>query len=61
MELRASALDCLTALVNESRIPVFILNPWRDQVLKSLADCVGDRKRMVRVKAVAARNKWFLL
>ncbi|XP_037079500.1 MMS19 nucleotide excision repair protein homolog [Pollicipes pollicipes] len=58
LETRAGALRCLGAL---ARLKPHVLLPLKPQVLRELAACLDDKKRIVRQQAVEARNLWFLL
>ncbi|XP_056102056.1 MMS19 nucleotide excision repair protein homolog isoform X1 [Rhinichthys klamathensis goyatoka] len=58
MKVRIASIRCVHAL---SRLPEHVILPFRARVLKALAVCLDDRKRLVRNEAVAARGQWFLL
>ncbi|XP_043247106.1 MMS19 nucleotide excision repair protein homolog [Amphibalanus amphitrite] len=58
LETRCEALRCLGQLTS---LKAHLLLPLRPQVLAGLANCVDDKKRLVRRQAVEARNLWFLL
>ncbi|XDV45165.1 hypothetical protein PO909_013302 [Leuciscus waleckii] len=58
MKVRIASIRCVHAL---SRLPEHVVLPFRARVLKALAVCLDDRKRLVRNEAVAARGQWFLL
>lgn len=34
---------------------------YQKNVVRNIEGCLNDKKRLVRQKAVAARNKWYLL
>lgn len=58
MRVRSSALRCLLELVS---LPAPVILPYKPQVVRSLEGVLDDKKRLVRLEAVKARNEWFLL
>jgi DNA repair/transcription protein MET18/MMS19 len=58
MAVRQRVLRNLTAL---AALPARTVYPHAPTVLRVLAACLDDRKRLVRQAAVACRNAWFLL
>ncbi|XP_018418498.1 PREDICTED: MMS19 nucleotide excision repair protein homolog [Nanorana parkeri] len=58
MAVRISALKCMLAL---TKLPLPMLLPYKQQVLRALAKPLDDKKRLVRKEAVEARCQWFLI
>jgi DNA repair/transcription protein MET18/MMS19 len=58
MKIRVLSIGCLVRLSDLN--PRFVIKYQRD-VYKNLEACLDDPKRLVRQKAVLARNKWCLL
>ncbi|KAM4636249.1 MMS19 nucleotide excision repair protein homolog isoform 2-T2 [Discoglossus pictus] len=58
MAVRITALKCISAL---TKIPLHMLLPYKQQVIRALAKPLDDKKRLVRKEAVEARCHWFLL
>jgi DNA repair/transcription protein MET18/MMS19 len=58
MEIRLLAIECLVKLADLN--PTHVIKYQRN-VIKHLEICLDDTKRLVRQKAVVARNKWCLL
>ncbi|XP_066278817.1 MMS19 nucleotide excision repair protein homolog [Branchiostoma lanceolatum] len=58
MSVRMAALKSLGSMTS---LPHAVVYPYRNRVVRELALAVGDKKRMVRKEAVAARGEWFLL
>ncbi|KAI8485593.1 mms19 nucleotide excision repair [Branchiostoma belcheri] len=58
MKVRMAALKSLGSMTG---LPYAVVYPYRHRVVRDLAVAVGDRKRLVRKEAVAARGEWFLL
>ncbi|XP_056005007.1 MMS19 nucleotide excision repair protein homolog [Ostrea edulis] len=58
MRVRCGALQCLCDLVN---LPSPVILPYKMRVVKVLEGVLDDKKRLVRLEAVRARNEWFLL
>ncbi|XP_062604149.1 MMS19 nucleotide excision repair protein homolog [Saccostrea cucullata] len=55
---RCAALRCLHELVC---LPSPVILPYRPTVIKTLEGVLDDKKRLVRLEAVKARNEWCLL
>ncbi|XP_078310798.1 MMS19 nucleotide excision repair protein homolog [Crassostrea virginica] len=55
MRVRTCALRCLLALVS---LPTSVILPYRPRVIKALEGVLDDKKRLVRLEAVKARNEW---
>ncbi|XP_053307203.1 MMS19 nucleotide excision repair protein homolog [Spea bombifrons] len=58
MAVRISALKCMLAL---TKLPLHMLLPYKQQVIRALGKPLDDKKRLVRKEAVEARCQWFLL
>ncbi|XP_073451557.1 MMS19 nucleotide excision repair protein homolog [Aquarana catesbeiana] len=58
MAVRISALKCMLAL---TKLPLPMLLPYKQQVIRALARPLDDKKRLVRKEAVEARCQWFLI
>ncbi|XP_044152492.1 MMS19 nucleotide excision repair protein homolog [Bufo gargarizans] len=58
MAVRITALKCMLAL---PKLPLPMLLPYKQQVIRALAKPLDDKKRLVRKEAVEARCQWFLL
>ncbi|XP_072280866.1 MMS19 nucleotide excision repair protein homolog isoform X2 [Pyxicephalus adspersus] len=58
MVVRISALKCMLAL---TKLPLPMLLPHKQQVIRALAKPLDDKKRLVRKEAVEARCQWFLI
>lgn len=58
LEVRIMACKCLE---NLTKLPMFTLVPYKNDVTHDLAVAIDDHKRLVRAAAVAARMAWFLL
>jgi hypothetical protein len=58
MEIRILALNCILKLTN---LNANLIIKYQRNVVRSIESCLNDKKRLVRQKAVAARNKWYLL
>ena len=58
-EIRCCALNCVLKLASLQN-PNILIKFQRD-VVRNIEPCLIDKKRLVRQKAVAARNKWYLL
>ncbi|KAM5141580.1 MMS19 nucleotide excision repair protein homolog [Mantella aurantiaca] len=58
MAVRISALKCMLAL---TKLPLPMLLPYKQQVIRALAKPLDDKKRLVRKEAVEARCQWFLI
>nr|XP_022341632.1 MMS19 nucleotide excision repair protein homolog [Crassostrea virginica] len=58
MRVRTCALRCLLGLVS---LPTPVILPYRPRVIKALEGVLDDKKRLVRLEAVKARNEWCLL
>ncbi|XP_068114969.1 MMS19 nucleotide excision repair protein homolog isoform X2 [Hyperolius riggenbachi] len=58
MAVRISALKCVLAL---TKLPLPMLLPYKQQVIRALAKPLDDKKRLVRKEAVEARCQWFLI
>ncbi|XP_075072020.1 MMS19 nucleotide excision repair protein homolog [Mixophyes fleayi] len=58
MAVRITALKCMLAL---TKLPVPMLLPYKQQVIRALAKTLDDKKRLVRKEAVEARCQWFLM
>lgn len=58
MKVRIAALKCLKAL---TQLPHHFVFPYKSDVIRQLATCLNDKKRLVRKEAVDARCSWFLL
>ncbi|MEE6486177.1 hypothetical protein FKM82_014533 [Ascaphus truei] len=58
MDVRITALKCVHAL---TQLPLHMLLPHKQQVIRALAKPLDDKKRLVRKEAVAARGQWFFL
>ncbi|KAL0270203.1 UNVERIFIED_CONTAM: hypothetical protein PYX00_007685 [Menopon gallinae] len=58
MKIRINALKCLHSY---AFYPTFIILPLKNEVVKSLEQCLDDKKRLVRTEAVRARSRWFLV
>ncbi|KAJ6635125.1 MMS19 nucleotide excision repair protein, partial [Pseudolycoriella hygida] len=58
MKVRMAALQCLLTICE---YPVFVLVPYKFDVLKDLQSVLDDPKRLVRSAAVQTRNRWFLI
>ncbi|XP_078589095.1 MMS19 nucleotide excision repair protein homolog [Branchiostoma floridae x Branchiostoma japonicum] len=58
MKVRMAALKSVGSMTS---LPHAVVYPYRNRVVRELAVAVGDKKRMVRKEAVAARGEWFLL
>uniref|UniRef100_A0A8C5Q3D9 MMS19 nucleotide excision repair protein n=1 Tax=Leptobrachium leishanense TaxID=445787 RepID=A0A8C5Q3D9_9ANUR len=58
MAVRITALKCMLAL---TKLPLHMLMPYKQQVIRALAKPLDDKKRLVRKEAVEARCQWFLL
>lgn len=56
MTVRIAALDALCAL---TVLPTHKLYPHARGVVRMLAEALDDKKRLVRVRAVLCRSKWF--
>ena len=52
------ALDCILKLTN---LNANILIKFQRDVVRNIEPCLMDKKRLVRQKAVVARNKWYLI
>lgn len=57
-KVRISALGCLLTICE---YPVFVLVPYKFNVLKELQTVLDDPKRLVRNAAVQTRNRWCLI
>ncbi|XP_063818410.1 MMS19 nucleotide excision repair protein homolog isoform X2 [Pseudophryne corroboree] len=55
MAVRITALKCMLAL---TKLPVPMLLPYKQQVIRALAKPLDDKKRFVRKGAVEARCQW---
>ncbi|XP_066457176.1 MMS19 nucleotide excision repair protein homolog [Eleutherodactylus coqui] len=58
MAVRITALKCMLAL---TKLPLPMLLPYKQQVIRALAKPLDDKKRLVRKEAVEARCQWFLI
>ncbi|KAE8590634.1 hypothetical protein XENTR_v10018135 [Xenopus tropicalis] len=58
MAVRITALKCILAL---TKLPLHMLLPYKQQVIRALAKPLDDKKRLVRKEAVETRCQWFLL
>ncbi|XP_073408958.1 MMS19 nucleotide excision repair protein homolog isoform X1 [Dendrobates tinctorius] len=58
MAVRITALKCILAL---TKLPLPMLLPYKQQVIRALARPLDDKKRLVRKEAVEARCQWFLI
>ncbi|KAF7410203.1 hypothetical protein HZH68_004584 [Vespula germanica] len=58
MDIRITALDCLTNYTNYSAV---LVNVYKPNVLEKLKMVLDDKKRLVRKAAVKARTRWFLV
>ncbi|XP_041829818.1 MMS19 nucleotide excision repair protein homolog isoform X2 [Melanotaenia boesemani] len=58
MNVRIASIRCIHAL---SHFPAHEVLPFRARVLRTLAQPLDDKKRLVRRAAVQARGEWFLL
>ncbi|XP_040217149.1 MMS19 nucleotide excision repair protein homolog [Rana temporaria] len=58
MAVRIEALKCMLAL---TKLPLPMLLPHKQQVIRALAKPLDDKKRLVRKEAVEARCQWFLI
>ncbi|XP_037041244.1 MMS19 nucleotide excision repair protein homolog [Bradysia coprophila] len=58
MKVRIAALQCLLIV---SEYPVFVVVPYKYDVLRELQTVLDDPKRLVRNAAVQTRNRWFLI
>ncbi|XP_063290261.1 MMS19 nucleotide excision repair protein homolog isoform X1 [Pelobates fuscus] len=58
MAVRITALKCMLAL---TKLPLHMLLPYKQQVIRALVKPLDDKKRLVRKEAVEARCQWFLL
>ncbi|XP_062576220.1 MMS19 nucleotide excision repair protein homolog [Saccostrea cucullata] len=58
MKVRGASLRCLHELVC---LPSPVILPYRPSVIKILEGVLDDKKRLVRLEAVKARNEWCLL
>ncbi|XP_056386832.1 MMS19 nucleotide excision repair protein homolog [Hyla sarda] len=58
MAVRITALKCTLAL---TKLPLPLLLPYKQQVIRALGKPLDDKKRLVRKEAVEARCQWFLL
>ncbi|XP_035736209.1 MMS19 nucleotide excision repair protein homolog isoform X1 [Vespa mandarinia] len=58
MDIRITALDCLTSYTNYSAV---LINVYKPNVLEKLKTVLDDKKRLVRKAAVKARTRWFLV
>ncbi|XP_069610135.1 MMS19 nucleotide excision repair protein homolog isoform X2 [Ranitomeya imitator] len=58
MAVRITALKCILAL---TKLPLHMLLPYKQQVIRALAKPLDDKKRLVRKEAVEARCQWFLI
>jgi hypothetical protein len=56
---RLAALRCLAELPTRISFPK--LFPHRNGVIKCLVCALDDKKRAVRLQAVAVRNQWILV
>lgn len=56
--IRISALECLEVIC---KYPVFVVQPYKVDVILELASPLDDKKRLVRNAAVKTRNAWFLI
>ncbi|KAM3913040.1 MMS19 nucleotide excision repair protein homolog [Leptodactylus fuscus] len=58
MAVRITALKCMLGL---TKLPLPMLLPYKQQVIRALAKPLDDKKRLVRKEAVEARCQWFLI
>lgn len=58
MAVRITALKCMLAL---TKLPLPMLIPFKQHVIRALAKPLDDKKRLVRKEAVEARCQWFLI
>ncbi|BFZ01711.1 hypothetical protein BsWGS_04750 [Bradybaena similaris] len=58
MKVRLSALKCLDSL---AYLPSYTIVTHQARVVKELADCLDDKKRLVRKQAAETRSAWILL
>ncbi|CAG5120314.1 unnamed protein product [Candidula unifasciata] len=58
MKVRLSALKCLDSL---AYLPTYTIVTHQQRVIKELADCLDDKKRLVRKQAAETRSAWILL
>ncbi|XP_041426980.1 MMS19 nucleotide excision repair protein homolog isoform X2 [Xenopus laevis] len=58
MAVRITSLKCIRALI---KLPLHMLLPYKQQVIRALAKPLDDKKRLVRKEAVETRCQWFLL
>ncbi|XP_073996181.1 MMS19 nucleotide excision repair protein isoform X2 [Rhodnius prolixus] len=58
MVVRMQALNCIYYYGKFKEVSIL---PHRDKVLSGLEKSLDDKKRMVRQKAVRARNRWYLV
>lgn len=57
-KVRVAALECLSTV---SEYPVYVIVPYKFDVLRELQTVLDDPKRLVRNAAVQTRNRWFLI
>lgn len=55
MKVRISSLKCLSVL---TILPSHLTYPHQNHVIRELALCLDDKKRLVRKEAVSCRNEW---
>ncbi|XP_069467675.1 MMS19 nucleotide excision repair protein homolog isoform X2 [Ambystoma mexicanum] len=55
MAVRIASLKCVHAV---SKLPIHLLLPYKQQVIRALAKPLDDKKRLVRQVAVTARGDW---
>ncbi|KAK3876843.1 hypothetical protein Pcinc_018392 [Petrolisthes cinctipes] len=58
LTVRVKALECLAALVT---LPVSVILPYRNEVVRGLRSALDDRKRVVRQAATHTRSLWILV
>ncbi|CAG9861003.1 unnamed protein product [Phyllotreta striolata] len=59
LSVRIECLKCLTLFTTV--YPEMLLLPYKSKVLKQLAVCVDDKKRLVRKEAMEARAFWWMV
>ncbi|OCT56710.1 hypothetical protein XELAEV_18004498mg [Xenopus laevis] len=58
MAVRITSLKCIRALI---KLPLHMLLPYKQQVIRALAKPLDDKKRLVRKEAVETRCQWMPL